>query len=98
MQYYAWLLLGREEEALGRPEAARAAFTRAMTLYPGAQSPRLGLSLLARAGGERATARSALEPLSNSVRRGEDPWWSFHKRHSPDLDELFAQMWRRLAP
>ena len=98
MEYYAWLLLGREEEAVGRPEAARDAFARAMTLYPRAQSPRLGLSLLARAKGERAAARVALDLLSDEAPSGQDPWWSFHKRHEPGVDELFAQMRSRLAP
>jgi tetratricopeptide (TPR) repeat protein len=96
--YDAWLLLGREEEAVGRSEPARDAFARAMKLYPGAQSPRLGLSLLARAEGDRAEARSALEQLSQKGPNGEDPWWSFDKRHTPGVDELYAQMLRRLAP
>jgi len=98
MEYFAWLLLGREEEALGRREPARVAFTRAMTLYPGAQSPPLGLSLLARSEGDRAAARRALDLLSDSTRNGADPWRSFHQQHAPDVDELLAEMRRRLAP
>jgi tetratricopeptide (TPR) repeat protein len=98
MEYHAWLLLGREEEALGRREPARDAFARALELHPGAQSPRLGLSLVARAAGERAAARSALERLSDSASLREDPWWTFNKRHAQGVDELFAQMRRRLAP
>ena len=96
--YDAWLLLGSEEEAVGRSEPARDAFARAMKLYPGAQSPLLGLSLLARAEGDRTAARSALEQLSQNGPNGEDPWWSFDKRHTPGVDELYAQMLRRLAP
>jgi tetratricopeptide (TPR) repeat protein len=98
LEYDAWLLLGREEEAVGRPEAARDAFTRAMNLYPRAQSPRLGLSLLARAQGERAAARDALELLSAADPSALDPWWSFNKRHEPGVDERYALMLRRLAP
>ena len=98
MQYYAWLLLGREETALGRRDAARGAFERAMDLYPGAQSPRLGLSLLARTEGDHAAARSALEVLRDGARGEEDPWWSFNWRHAPDADELLGEMRRRLAP
>jgi tetratricopeptide (TPR) repeat protein len=98
LEYDAWLLLGREEEAVGRPDAARDAFTRAMNLYPRAQSPRLGLSLLARAQGERAAARDALELLSAADPSALDPWWSFNKRHEPGVDELYALMLRRLAP
>jgi tetratricopeptide (TPR) repeat protein len=98
IEYDAWLLLGREEEAVGRPAPARDAFMRAMELYPGAQSPHLGLSLLARAGGERAAARTALDLLSQKAPNGQDPWWSFDKRHDPSLDELYAQMLHGLAP
>jgi tetratricopeptide (TPR) repeat protein len=98
LEYDAWLLLGREEEAVGRPEAARDAFTRASKLYPRAQSPRLGLSLLARARGERAAARDALELLSDETPNAQDPWWSFSMRHQPGVDELFALMRRTLAP
>ena len=98
LQYDAWLLLGREEEALGRREAARSAFVRAAALYPRAQSPRLGLSQLARAEGDRASARRALELLSQDADEVEDPWWSFSQRHAPDQLELFVEMRRRLAP
>jgi tetratricopeptide (TPR) repeat protein len=98
MAYYAWLLLGREEEAIGRPGPAHDAFARALALYPRAQSPSLGLSLVARAGGEPAAALSALDLLGGGAPVGEDPWWTFNKRHSPDVDELLTQMRRRLAP
>ncbi len=98
MQYYAWLLLGREEQTLGQREAARRAFARALALYPGAQSPRLGLSQLARDEGDRAAALASLEPFRERPSKVEDPWWSYAERHSPDVDQLFAEMYRRLAP
>jgi hypothetical protein len=99
MQYYAWLLLGREERALGRRDAAREAFARAMALCPGAQSPRLGLSLLARDAGDRATALGALDLLSKRASMGVDPWWAYSRGASPaEADELFSEMRRELAP
>jgi tetratricopeptide (TPR) repeat protein len=98
LQYLAWLLLGREEMTLGRSPAARHAFAQAATLFPEAQSPRLGLSLLARLAGDREGSREALDVLAETAARGDDPWWTFNERHEPDADELLAQMRRRLAP
>jgi hypothetical protein len=99
MQYYALLLLGREEQTLGKRDAARGAFARAVALYPGAQSPRLGLSQLARDEGDRTTALGALDPLSKRSSMGGDPWWSYSRGASPAAaDELFSEMRRKLVP
>ena len=99
MQYYAWMLLGREERALGRRDAAREAFARAMALCPAAQSPRLGLSLVARDAGDRATALGILDLLSKRASMGVDPWWGYSRGASPaEADELFSEMRRELAP
>ncbi len=64
LQYEARLLLGREDEALGRRDEARDAFARASALYPGAQSPRLAFSQMARDDGDRAGAIAGLDFLS----------------------------------
>ena len=83
-QYYAELFVGREEQALGRSEAARESFERASELYPLAQSPRLALSHLARQSGDRTRALQALRYVSelpaNALRR-EDPWWDYYSVH-----------------
>jgi tetratricopeptide (TPR) repeat protein len=96
LEYEARLLLGREDEALGRREEARDAFARASALYPGAQSPRLALSQMARDDGDRAGAIAALDFLGG--RRDLDPWWTLTRAHVPGVDELFAEMRRKLAP
>jgi tetratricopeptide (TPR) repeat protein len=99
MDYYASLLLGREEQTLGRREAAREAWARAVALYPGAQSPRLGLSQLARDEGDRASALGALELLNRPRGIEVDPWRTYSRgAHATGVDELFAEMRRRLAP
>jgi tetratricopeptide (TPR) repeat protein len=97
-QYLAWLLLGREDEALRRRDEARDAFTRASALYPGAQSPRLALSQMAWDEGDRAAATAALNFLGGTP--GDDPWWSGarDRAHVRGVDELFAEMRRTLAP
>ena len=80
--FFAQLFLGRQEEALGRLQAARTAFERAAELYPNAQSPKLALSQVARRAGDGEAARRALERLSTlpvDERRREDPWWRYYE-------------------
>ncbi len=103
LEYEARLLLGREDEALGRRDEARDAFARASALYPGAQSPRLALSQMARDDGDRAGAIAGLDFLGGRAAKHpmpfvEDPWWSMTRAHDPGVDELFAEMRRKLAP
>ena len=93
-RYYSDLFLGAEEEALGRFDAARAAYGRARQGYPRAQSPYLALSALARRTGDRAGALRATQEmfdLSKDPARN-DPWWSYFEvgaRNAEDwLDEL----------
>jgi hypothetical protein len=79
--YLAQLFLGRSEEALGHDDTAREAFERASLLYPGAQSPRLALSQIARRAGNRPAAQSqlrAIAALPDDERRREDPWWHYY--------------------
>ena len=78
-RYYSDLFLGAEEEALGRFEAARAAYGRARQGYPLAQSPYLALSALARRTGDRAGALHATEEMLDLSKDPErhDPWWSY---------------------
>jgi tetratricopeptide (TPR) repeat protein len=59
-QYYAWLFLGVEEQALAHPDRAHESFDRAAGRYPRAQSPQLALGQLARRQGDRPGA-SALQ-------------------------------------
>ena len=77
VSYYAALLIGREETDV---DPARAAFQRAATLYPRAQSPRLGLSELQMRSGNLQAATRELEPIwaaGASASRDDDPWPSY---------------------
>jgi tetratricopeptide (TPR) repeat protein len=91
--YLAELLLGREEESLGRHDDARHRYGRAAGLYPQAQSPQLALSRLAQHTGDRASARRALQTLAavDDI-NGGDPWWGFYQPHKEDADVLMARM------
>jgi tetratricopeptide (TPR) repeat protein len=86
-RYYASMFLGKEEEALGRLDAARAAYEAARELFPGAQSPRLALSQLAWRQGDRSNAIAAAR---DAFTGDADPWWTYafaHARHSNELLE-----------
>ena len=99
--YYGELFLGRAEEALANPDAARTSYMRAAELYPRAQSPRLALSQLARRSGDRAGALSAIAPVfsmpADEATR-DDPWWSYHVaqgRNAGDLLDALRKPFRR---
>jgi len=95
LQYYATLSLGREEQALGHRDAARAAFEHAASLYPRAQSPYLALSQLARRYGDKAGARRALQPVLDLPAlkpAREDPWWDYHVSAGRHADALMTEL------
>lgn len=79
LRYLAALFLGEQEAKLGRGAEAAAAFAVAISVEPGAPSPHLALSQLARARGDRANAQQSLDrALALAGRRpARDPWWSF---------------------
>ena len=83
LRYDGELFAGAEEEALGRYDAARDAYARAQSLFPGAQSPLIALSQLARRRGDRAAALAAIQQLFELpppfAEGRDDPWWQYHK-------------------
>jgi tetratricopeptide (TPR) repeat protein len=91
--YFTELFLGREEEILGNHDSARIHFETAAHLFPDAQSPRLGLSQLARQRGDRAMAQRALGYVfllgADELYR-KDPWWSYFAFHGDDVEPLFS--------
>ncbi len=98
--YWGSLFLGAEEQALGRDAEARASFERARALRPGAQSPRLALSQLARRAGDRSQAlaelRAVLTLPSDEVSR-YDPLWDYYIARGSEANILFAELRRELA-
>lgn len=100
-EYYASLFLGREEEALGHRDLARASFERAAALYPRAQSPLLGLSHLARRFGDRSGALEAIRrlmQLPSDEQARLDPWWMYHATsHASQAETLLARLYRSVA-
>ena len=81
LHYLAAMLLGDDEQAVGRRAAARGHYEEAAQLFPTAQSPLLALGLLARDGSEREAATAALERLGRlpaEPERRVDPWWVYY--------------------
>jgi len=105
LRYDAELFAGAEEEALGHYDVAREEYARAQALFPGAQSPLIALSQLARRRGDRAAALAAIQqvfdlPLPGAEGR-DDPWWQYHKaqaRNAEALLEAVRAPFRRGAP
>lgn len=99
LAYDAILFQGVSQEALGDREGARASFERAEALAPGAQSPLLALSQLARRQGNSAAAQKPLERLfaaGHGESEPDDPWWSYAYSHVRNAGLLMAQMRRTL--
>ena len=80
--YYAQLFLGDVEEALGRDDAAGAAYRAAALLMPDAQSPHLALAGLERRAGRREAAQAQMAALLAVAHdaEGADPVVGLHRR------------------
>jgi tetratricopeptide (TPR) repeat protein len=99
LPYYRSLFLGAAETKLGDRAAAESAFREASRLFPVAQSPRLGLALLALSAGNRESLASILAPLrapAASVTRTDDPWWLYAYCEGRDVDAMVAQLRQRV--
>ena len=97
-RYLSEMFLGRAEAALGRMDEAVRRYENAAALYPDAQSPRMALSQLARAAGDRAAALRHLAPVLERAHDSAsiDPWRDYFEPHSKDADDWLAAM-RKLA-
>jgi tetratricopeptide (TPR) repeat protein len=97
IRYYAALFLGGEQAKLGQLNAARQSFELAAAIYPRAQSPRLGLSGVARAEGRQAEA-SALLTEALAVQHEDDlsrdPWWTYFVSGKDEANRAIGE-WRR---
>jgi tetratricopeptide (TPR) repeat protein len=93
LRYLGALFLGTEEGALARIAPARAAFERAASLFPTAQSPLVALAELDRRSGDRAAALAVVDrlqrlPLDPDSR--EDPWTHYFRSFAEDAPEQLA--------
>jgi tetratricopeptide (TPR) repeat protein len=103
LRYYANMFLGAAREALGRVDAARAAYDQAAAIFPRAQSPYLALSALDARRGDRGAARKSIEqvlafPRDAALR--DDPWWRYGitpGRRASDLMEELTKVFPPIA-
>jgi tetratricopeptide (TPR) repeat protein len=93
--YYAAMLAGAEEQALGRMDEARQSFNSASALYPLAQSPHFALSQLAWLTGNSSDALQALASATKpDASRGpvDDPWWQYFDGMGGNAGALFRDL------
>jgi hypothetical protein len=99
LRYYAELFLGRAEEAVGNPSAARDHYRQASALYPEAQSPLLALTLLARQLGDRAGAQDAMRQVLALPAGREpeaDPWSRYYRWQHVEFKARFKGLYSRM--
>ena len=96
LRYYAALFAGRSAEALNKITEARAAFERAMSLFPRAQSPRLALADLAFRDSESSQALTGVRTMFVTADRSNsgDPWWYYDVSLVMNWRELVADLRR----
>ena len=97
-RYFANLFAGDAKLALGNPEEAQRSYERALTIFPDAQAPRLGLAAAFAVAGDREAAVAAVLPTltKRPDGRGEDePWWMYY---DSNLDDAAALLERLRAP
>ena len=94
LDYYGAMVLGRNEAQLGHAAEARAAFARAVAVFPHAQSARVASSASelaeGRAGDALAAILAGIGPDAPASRG--DPWaWCF-RRHEPQASDLVTDL------
>jgi tetratricopeptide (TPR) repeat protein len=96
LEYDGQLFIGAAYEALGRYDEAAAAYEDAASRFPGAQSPLLALSQLARRRGDRSGALAAMArmfalptPEDGDPR---DPWWVYKTAQAKNADDLLEAL------
>lgn len=93
VHYYNVLFLGDVLTDLGRLDEARPAFEAAAALYPGADSPRLGISRIESERGDMRSARRALGPLTRTspdTPLDDDPRWQYNRCSGRDAHGVYS--------
>lgn len=93
LEFYAAMVLGRAEMALGRAAEARAAFDRAAARYPKAQSPRVALTHVALIEGRTTDGvETALQFGRRWRDEISDPWHWYFRIHEPTAQSQLAAL------
>jgi len=99
LRYFAALFAGRSAEMLDKMTEARAAYVRAMAIFPSAQSPRLALAALSSRDSEQAQALSGIRTMfvTGASSADADPWWYYDVSLAANWAELVADMRKAAA-
>jgi VWFA-related protein len=101
VRYLAELLTGSIDEAGRRFDAALESYERAAALHPGAQTPLVALSHLARLAGRRSDAVGYIDRITTlpaSPDRRNDPWWRYDSAPVADHVALLTALRATLRP
>jgi tetratricopeptide (TPR) repeat protein len=92
--YYAHLFMGDAAQALGRPDEARRHYEHAIAVFPESQAAPLALGFVLRSLGDRAAARSAIDPALNPLPRSadDDPWWQYYDGDAGQVGRLLEAL------
>jgi len=94
LEYYGAMVLGRNAERLGDPAEAKAAYDRALALFPYGQAARVGASRVALNAGRRDEAvASILEGTGPDAPADRlDPWEWYYRLHEPQATSLVTEL------
>ncbi len=95
LRYLAALFQGRAWLAAGKAEPAIVAYRRALSLYPGCQTPQVALSSALRTAGDRAGSQTVMAGLLAGARRSactRDPWLGYLTGQTWRLDALVLRL------
>ncbi|HEX5217524.1 MAG TPA: hypothetical protein VFV98_18820 [Vicinamibacterales bacterium] len=92
--FYAHLFAGRAARGAGQSERAAVYFTRALALYPDAQSALLGASQVALVRADLQSALARVQRLETAMQSHPyDPWWDYHLGAGRQHETLLRAMW-----
>jgi hypothetical protein len=77
VHYLAEVIAAQASEALSQPDAARAAYERAVQAFPAGESASLALAVYRLTGDDRGDAAALAENSLVRTREGDDPWRLF---------------------
>jgi tetratricopeptide (TPR) repeat protein len=93
LEYYAAMVLGRAEAALGHYADAHTSFSRALARYPRSQATHVALSQIAISGSVGMAAETLLPALGPDPADVEDdPWAWYWRLHEPDAPSLYEAL------
>jgi hypothetical protein len=94
LAYYGATVLGRHAERLGDAAEAKAAYDRALALFPYGQAARVGTSRVALNAGRRDEAVASILDGSgpDAPPDREDPWAWYYRLHEPQATSLVLEL------